>query len=445
MAILMLAGLVLLQICYFNNPRSTLYVLITYCFLFGILMREVGGDIPYGTLIEVLLAFCWIVIIVKIPINEWAVVKTDLFYVLLGWFILSIIEVANPAGASVMGWLQEIRSAALYPFIIVPTAYILLNKNEHLNTFIKLIMLFSVLAALNGIKQLHFGLTSGEQRFLDEGAASTHVLFGKLRVFSFYSEAGQFGASQAQMSLMALILCLGPYKWWKRVLLFITFLLTFYGMLISGTRGALFALVVGGFVAIILSKHFKAMIQGGVVALFFICFLKFTSIGNGNYQIYRLRTALDPQDASLNVRLHTQQILSDYMSTLPFGGGLGVLGAAGNMYNQDKFLSTIQPDSYWVKIWAMYGVVGLTIWIGMMMFILGKCCGIVWRLKDPGLRIKCLALTAGFAGIFFCSYGNEVINTMPSSIVVYVSWVFVFIAPKLDRDILEMNNNKIIT
>lgn len=440
LAILMICGFILLQVFYFSNPRATLYTLVSYCFLYGILMREVGGPIPYGTLIEVLIAFCWIVAIVKVPIHEWVVVRNDLFYILLGWFVLSVLEVANPAGASVMGWLQEIRSAALYPFIIVPVAYLLFTKNEHLNTFLKLILLFSVMAALNGIKQLHIGLSSGEQAFLDAGAANTHILFGKLRVFSFYSEAGQFGASQAQMSLVALILALGPFKWWKRVLLLIASLLMFYGMLISGTRGALFALVVGAFVAIVLSKRFKEMIKGGIAALFFLCFLKFTTIGNGNYQIYRLRTALDPQDASLNVRLHTQQILAEYMSNVPFGGGLGVLGAAGNMYNQDKFLSTIQPDSYWVKVWAMYGVVGLTIWIGLMMYILGKCCGIVWKLKDPGLRIKCLALTAGFAGIFFCSYGNEVINTMPSSIVVYISWVFVFISPKLDRDILEQNN-----
>jgi len=33
----------------------------------------------------------------------------------------------------------------------------------------------------------------------------------------------------------------------------------------------------------------------------------------------------------------------------------------------------------------------------------------------------------------FSSYGNEVINFMPSAMVVYLSWVFVFLGPKLDR------------
>lgn len=434
--VILLSAAVLLIILYFVNPKMTLYVLVTYCFIIALISREIGGDIPYGTLIEIFVGFCWIVALIKIPLEKWKVINTDLFYLLLFWFVLSVFEVANPADASVMGWLQEIRTAALYPVIIVPVTYLLFDTTKDLDNFLKLVIGISVLAALNGIKQLYIGLSPGEQRFLDSGGYITHMIFGKLRVFSFYSEAAQFGASQAHIGLVALILALGPFKWWKRVLLLIFSMLMLYGMLISGTRGALFALIAGAFFAILLSKNFKSMFVGGAIALSCLFILKYTTIGNGNYQVYRLRSALDPTDPSLNVRFNTQRILTEYMSSRPFGGGLGVLGAWGEKYNSDKFLSIIQPDSYWVKVWAMYGIVGFTIWIGIMMYILGKCCGIVWQLKDPGLRIKAIALTSGFAGILFCSYGNEVINAMPTSIVVYVSWVFVFIAPKLDRDIL---------
>jgi len=433
--VIVLSGFILLQIIYFTEPRSTLYVLICYCFLFPILAREAALDFPMGTLVEGFLFFSFIVAMIKIPLEEWKVVQTDLFYILLAWFILSVIEIANPAGAAVMGWLQEIRSAAVYPVMMVPITFLLFNTNKDLNIFFKLTIALSLLACLNGIKQLYIGPSPGEQYFLDHGGSVTHILFGKLRVFSFYSEAGQFGASMAHFCVMCLVLALGPFKWWKRAALLIASALMFYGMLISGTRGALFALVVGIFVAIMLSKKFKVILIGGAFAVCFLGFLKYTTIGNGNYQIYRLRTAVDPTDPSLNVRINTQRLLTEYMSSRPFGGGLGVIGAWGEKYNGDKYLSTVQPDSYWVKIWAMYGIVGFTLWFGMMMYILGKCCGIVWNLKDPGLRIKMIALTGGFAGILFCSYGNEVINTMPSSIVCYMSWVFVFISPKLDEQL----------
>lgn len=429
-----LSCFIILLAALFSNPKLVLVALTIYCFLFGILGREVGG-FPFGTLIEGLLLLGIIIVVFKIPKQEWKVLNNDLFFLMLGWFILSVMEIANPAGASVQGWLQEIRSAALYPFLITFLAFLLFRTNKDLNLFLSLVFIFSFIAALNGIKQLHFGLSRGEQRFLDEGGATTHVLWGKLRVFSFYSDAGQFGASMAHVGLMAFILALGPFKWWKRMLLLIAAAILLYAMLISGTRGALFALAVGAFLAIILSKKTKVIIIGGITLFTFLFILKFTYIGNGNYQIYRLRSALDPQEASLNVRLADQRVLKNYMATRPFGGGLGVIGTWGHEYNKDKFLSTVEPNSYWVKVWAMYGIVGFVLWFGMMMYILGKCCGIIWKIKNKGLRAKMIALTAGTAGIVFCSYGNEVINTMPSLLIVAISWVFVFRSPQLEDEI----------
>lgn len=174
------------------------------------------------------------------------------------------------------------------------------------------------------------------------------------------------------------------------------------------------------------------MFAGLTVALLFIGFLKYTYIGNGNYQIYRLRTALDPKEASLNVRIANQKIIGQYLASRPFGGGLGVIGTWGKEYNRDKYLSTVEPDSYWVKIWAMYGIVGFTIWFCMIMYILGQCCGIIWNIRNEGLRYKMIAMMSACAGIFFCSYGNEVMNAMPSSLVVSICLAFIFLSPNFD-------------
>jgi len=417
--------------------KVILYIALIYCFIYWLIARELALNLPVGIFIEVLFLLAFVVAVFTIPKENWKNLNNDLFYLFLFWFILSVLEIANPEGASVLGWLKEIRSAAEYPLLIVTLYFLIFTTYKDLDNFLFIIILISTIAALDGIKQLHLGLSRGDMAFLNSGGANTHILFGRLRVFSFYTEAAQFGASQAQMCLVALILAFGPIKKKTKIILLICSALMLYGMLISGTRGALFALVPGAFLAIILSKKFKVLLLGGAVAVLFLCMLKFTYIGNGNYQIYRLRSALNPEDPSLKVRIASQQRLKDYMRTIPFGGGLGVIGANGMEYNQDKFLSKIQPDSYWVKIWAMYGIVGFTIWISMNMYILGKCCGIVWQLKDEGLRVKGIALTSGFAGILFCSYGNEVINTMPSAIIVCASLAFIYIMPKLDKELLE--------
>jgi hypothetical protein len=419
------------------GPKRILYILLIYCFTSWLITREFRLVFPSGTLIEGFLGIAFIAAILTIPKTGWANVKTDLFFLLLFWFIFCVIQVFNPEGASVLGWLKEIRSAALYPLLITTISLAVFDKEKDLNTFIYLVIGFSTLAALDGFKQKHIGLSQGDFNFLAYGGAQTHILFGRLRVFSFYSEAAQFGASQAHVGLLTLIVALGPIKKKYKIMLLAASALMFYGMLLSGTRGALFALIPGAFLAIILSKKFKVLIIGGAIAIGFICFLKFTYIGNGNYEIFRLRSALNPNDASLNVRLSSQRVLKEYMSSRPFGGGLGVTGSIGMSYNKDKFLSKVQPDSYWVKIWAMTGIVGFTIWFGMMMYILGKCCGITWKIEDEGLKVKAIALTSGIAGILFCSYGNEVINTMPSSIIVYMSWVFMYKMPKFDQKIKE--------
>lgn len=425
-----LAILVPFIISLFKQPRVGLVGVLIYCFLLFILDREIG-DFPYGIVVDTVLLLTWIAVAFNRTRYNWQALNNDLCLLSAAWFVLNILELGNPAGASPAGWFQEMRSTTLYWFLSVPLAFLFFRQKKDLNLFLILIISLSVLGSLNGLKQLYLGLSPGEQVYL-EANAKTHLLWGKLRVFSFYSDAGQFGASQAHLALVSLILALGPFKTWKRILLFAAAGILLIGMLISGTRGALFALVFGIAVALFISKNIKIFILGSVLAFGGLFILKYTDIGNGNYQVYRMRTALDPKDASLNVRLNNQQILRNYLSTRPFGGGVGVMGTWGNKYNADKFLSTIPPDSYWVKVWGMYGIVGFIIWFGINLYILGKCCGIVWKIRDEGLRIKLIALTAGAAGILICSYGNEVINFMPSSIIIYLSWVFVFLGPKLD-------------
>ncbi|MCH5720430.1 hypothetical protein [Niabella hibiscisoli] len=69
----------------------------------------------------------------------------------------------------------------------------------------------------------------------------------------------------------------------------------------------------------------------------------------------------------------------------------------------------------------------------MLMYLLGKGTGIAWTIKDQNLRVISIAITAGIAGIFVCSYGNEVINNMPSNIFVNLGFAMIFNASKIDK------------
>src|SRR5690606_42160397 len=108
---------------------------------------------------------------------------------------------------------------------------------------------------------------------------------------------------------LAFILATGPFAMWKLITLILIGGILFYGMLISGTRGAFFVLS-GGLVGLFLMRNFKLLIAGCIIGIGLVAFLKFSTIGNDYYAIRRLRTAVNQsEDASFVVRLATQLAL----------------------------------------------------------------------------------------------------------------------------------------
>ena len=419
------------------KPRIGLISFIIYCFLMPTLGKHISG-IQFGLGQDALLILTWLgVIFYRSDRYRLRHLNNDLVWLAVVWFVITLLQLANTNMPSIEGWLYEMRSATLYWILTVPLAIMLFNKKKDIDLFFFIIITFSFIGSLYGIKQLILGVDKGEMQWLLDGAIKTHMLFGKLRVFSYYSDAAQFGASQAHIAIVCFILAFGPYSIQKKMLFVFVGMVIFYGMIISGTRGALFGLVIGGIVFLILSKKLKILLIGSILGIGILGILKFTSIGNSNAKLARFRTSLDFRDPSLQVRFINQRVLRDYLSDKPFGTGVGTIGMWGVKYNPDKFISKIPPDSLFVKIWAMYGIVGFIIWFGMMVYIVGKSSGIIWKTRDPLLKNKLLALCSGATGMLMCSFGNEVLNTMPSACIVYISWAFVWLSPRWDTPIVK--------
>lgn len=415
----------------FVNPKIAFAAYATYAFILGFAVKSFLS-IPVGLALEGLLILTWLSILFNARKINWSFVKNIHVILALVWFVISLLQVLNPYGGVFVAWFNELRSSALSWVMLAPIVFVLLNKKKDLDYFLIFIIAFSALATLYGVKQLHIGLTSGEQAWLASGNDYTHILKGQLRAFSIYSDAGQFGASQATMAVVLMILAFGPFEWYKRILFGFFALLFLYGMAISGTRGALFGLAAALFYALFLTKNFKILIIGGLAAWASFAVLKYTTIGNDIFQVQRLRSALDPNDESFQVRLANQQKIADLLDGVPFGAGLGTSGVNGTTYNAHLAIANVQPDSYWVKVWVMYGIVGLIIWIAINSYIIGKCSGIIFRLKNKNLKNKAIALTSGTVGLFVCSYGNEIMNAMPSLFILVMSWSFVLHMPALD-------------
>ncbi|MDO8898240.1 MAG: O-antigen ligase family protein, partial [Bacteroidales bacterium] len=267
-------------------------------------------------------------------------------------------------------------------------------------------------------------------------------LFGELRAFSFFSDAGQFGAAQGAAGVVGIIVAMNIKGLHNKVFFTIMGVSGLWGMMISGTRGAMIVPMVGGVTYILLRKNFRAVIVGGFFLALIYAFFAYTYIGEGNSQIRRMRTAFRPdEDESYLVRLENRRILSGYLASRPFGGGIGSAGDWGQRFSPQGFLAQIATDSWYVQIWAEQGIVGLILHLFILTYILIKGSYIImFRLKEPELRGVVSALMAGFTGIMGASYGNGVLGQMPTGILIYLSWVVIFVSQQLEREYVYLSS-----
>lgn len=426
----------------YRNPKIGLYTIqIAGYFIVGI-NRYTGPVAPFGLTADILFVLIFIIIIVKnfyTGVN-WQPMLKDLTLLGLIWMAWITMEILNPEAVSFEAWFYTMRGIAFYFFIGMPLVLMLMRQPRYMEIYLYIWGSFTLLATLKGAQQLIIGLDPFEQKWLDDGAFSTHLLFGKLRVFSFLSDAGQFGASQAQAFVLGGIIAYHSKVWRTKIFFAIVALAGAYGMFISGTRGAIAVPGLGFFFYLILTKNTRLVILGLIMGLGVYIFFAHTSILQSNYQVNRMRTAFDPNDASFQVRLANQRIVKDYLSTRPIGGGIGHAGKRALKFVPNGFLANVATDSWYVLIWAENGAIGLTLHFFILFYIVLKASYyIMFRVRDRELNARLMAILSGIVGILLANYGNAVMGQFPTSINVYYGMAFLFLAKHFDQMIYDAN------
>lgn len=415
----------------FRNPHWLMHLIVAMGFLIAPLSRYLPGNVPFGLSIDGLLVLILIAVSFDQRVAFDKKLTINVLTVSLGvWLLICILELFNPLAKSSAAWFYAIRGLSFYPIMIVSLAPYVYKSRDHLKQFLGVWLILSLIGTLWGLKQLIFGVSATEQAWLNAGAASTHILFGQLRIFSYYTDAAQFGASQAFTAVVFGIIGLypGPLKYRWLILLFAG--LSLYGMLISGTRGALGILALGGFTYFIMTKNFRVVIVGVLLAAGVFVFLKYTTLMQTNYQVNRLRTALRADDPSLMVRKKRELILSNYLADKPFGGGIGSAGYWGKRFSPGTFLADIGTDGHYTRIWMETGIIGLWVYLGMLLSIIFYLGRLLWFMEDSLLRQVLVAFLSGFLGLCLSSYTNGILTQIPSGPLVFVGLAFVYSGAK---------------
>tara|TARA_R110001606_G_scaffold86339_2_gene195299 strand:- start:23311 stop:24753 length:1443 start_codon:yes stop_codon:yes gene_type:complete len=423
----------------FKNPTIGFYTAIGLNFVILGIGRYVQG-LPLGFAIDGIMVITFLAIIFSRFRErvDWSPANKDITILAAIWLGYCIFQIANPEARMIEPWIAG-RGIGFYFFFFLILTFMLIDTNKKLDTFLYVWGTFSLLATLKGTIQMLFGVDYAEQAWLDNGGAETHVLFGKLRVFSFFSDAGQFGGNQGYAGVVFIIYSMAK-KGLTKVFFLTVGILGLYGMMISGTRGSIAVPFAGFMTFFVLRKNVKVLSVGVIFVAIVFVFFKYTLIANGNDQVRRMRSAFDPNEPSLKVRLDNQKILKGYLASRPFGGGIGHAGDKAQRFLPHAFLSNVATDSWYVLIWAELGIIGLTFHLIVLFYVIGKASfKVMFVIRDPITKFKMSALISGMAGIMLASYGNAILGGMPTALLIYASMA-IMSNPEIFEE--DLNNKK---
>ena len=421
-------------------------IVVNYFVQFMVIPKPVPTSLP-NELLQLLLLGIAIIDARQTPHFERCV--NLMLPALIVWCTYCILEVLNDTcglGINIAAWYTGARLMAFQLLYIFLVFSIYVSSPEILMKYLKLWALLSLFSAFWTWKQQNIGFTAEETSFINGRGAATHVIQGGtlIRYWSTFSDAANYGCNAAAAAIAFLIFGITTKIKKNRWLFIIIALLVVKSMFASGTRTAIFCMIGGFAVFIVLSKSFKIAIPATIMGGILLFILIFTNIGQGNQQIRRMRSAFDKNDASGNVRSINQATMKKYMSDAPWGIGIGMMSnnvPANNKYN---LMASIPTDSEYVFIWLRSGRIGITVFIITMLIMLGGACYVVmFRLENPSLIGIGGGLCSAFVAIQLGGYANQVLFQFPNCLTFYGGLSIVYILPYLEPAWVEYEKKQL--
>jgi hypothetical protein len=421
-----------------HYPNMVLAAAFVFNYIIMGLGRYVYLSIPITVMFEMffaLIIICYMIRHVGKPSDDSKAINWYWFFMFL-WMAYCIINIGNGVTGRlrVMEWYKAVRPIAFYPLIVSIIVALHAKRYQFIRYFLILWGIMIMLATAKGYWQRSHGFDTAEWIWLMTRGASTHLINTGVRYFSFFTDAANYGCSMGMSGVTFAITALHTKSLRMKIFYGVVALCAAYGMLISGTRAALAVPIVGVAMYTVLCKNVKIFFASAITLCAATFILAFTTIGDSNKMVHRMRTAFDKEDASMNVRYENQKAIKAYMSEAPFGIGLGL--DAMNVSQKNKFyLPAATPaDSDWVNIWVRMGEIGLGVFLLLQAVILATASFILcFRIKNEEIRGPLVGMLCGCGGILIASYGNMVYFQYPNGPIIYACLTLVFMGTYFDQ------------
>lgn len=423
----------------FSYRMFTFWILFVTNYFVMFLTKENMMPLPASLPNELLELVLIAIAIIDLRESNFENLANLMLFSLLGWCAFCIIEVLNDTcdiGINIGAWFSGIRLMAfqlLYASIVFA---LFITSPKRIYHFLFAWACCSLFAVFWCWKQKTYGWTAAESHWLYvQGHARQHMVNGIVRYFGTFTDAANFGIHMAAAATVFYIIAI-TNKILKYKLFFgVTATLCSWAMFMSGTRTAIFCMIAGFMVFLVLSKSVKIIIPASIIFGLFIGMLIFTNIGQGNNQIRRMRSAFNPEDASANVRDINKEAISKYMQDAPWGIGIGIFEYNIPAWNKFKKVSQIPPDSEYVFIWVRTGKIGVT-WfiICNLAMLIGACSIVFFRIKNRSLRGIGAAYCSAFVAMHLGGYANQILMQFPNVLIFYGGLTIVYLLPKIEKE-----------
>ncbi len=354
------------------------------------------------------------------------------------WLLYCFLLLFNTRGATIDIWYQSVRWIAMYMFFMALIVPLIVTDVKAIRTLLFTLAILTLIGVGKAVWQKYIGFDSIEKYQLYVlGKARTHIIYSGIRYFSIFTDAANFGTSMGMSFVVYISALLYEKRRSLRLFYVGVALLSFVGLLFSGTRSAMAVPVIGLVVMIGLSKRIKIMTVGGLAMVVAIAVLKFTTVGNGNQYIRRMRTIFAAsEDASYLVRKKNQKVIYKYLADKPFGVGVGVVGPNAILLHPHGPISYIATDSQYVRLRIETGIVGLTLFLSVMLILVLYGCYItMFKIKDPYLRGVNAMIVGVLCGMIGDAWANEILLQFPNGVIVFTFVAVMCSTPRMDKEL----------
>jgi len=425
----------------FSYRMLTFWGLFLINFFVMFLQRENKMPLPASLPNEMLELLLIAIAIIDLRDTKFVYLANLMTIGVMGWCAFCILEVLNDTcglGINVSAWFTGVRLMAFQLMYAVIVFGLYINTPTRIYQVIFWwagLLIFSFIWLW---KQQNIGFTAAEQAWLNNYAYRTHRVNGILRYWSVFNDAAIFGIHMAAAGVFFIVLAITNKIKKYRIFFAIVGILSVWAMFASGTRTAIFCLIAGFCVFLVLSKSFKIIVPVSILLGIFLFFLIFTKIGQGNSQIRRMRSAFNKDDASANVRDINKAAISKHMKDAPWGIGIGIFTSNIPAWNKFKIVSQIPPDSEYVFIWVRTGKIGITWFIICNLIILvGACSTVFFNIRNRSLMGIGAAWCSAFVALHLGGYANQILMQFPNILIFYGGLTTVFILPKIESQFEE--------